>query len=83
MSSFPRMAKIRKWIVGGERGGNGLLYVCLMTWSNKERPQPQSPKACGNVSNIKRGTLPFLVMLLVGRVMNLGNELCFFRTMAK
>lgn len=47
-------------------------------------PPPHSLKALGNVSNIKRGTLTFLVMGLGGvGVMNLGSQLCFFRTLAK
>lgn len=55
----------------GGRGDNGLLYVCLMAWLDKEsspeppqpHPSPHSLEALENVSNIKRGTLTFLVML--------------------
>lgn len=51
----------------GERE-NGLLYVCLMSWSDKESPHPcpHSRKALGIVSNIKRGTLTSLALLWGG-----------------
>lgn len=65
MSSFPITARTGKWIVGGERGDNGLLYVRLMTWSDKDSPRPastprlSSPKALENVSKIKEGNFDF------------------------
>lgn len=81
MSSFPIMERKRKCIVGGKRGDNGLLYVCLMTWSDKQSRRPPAPrclKALENVSNIKRGTLTLLVMLCVwGGGHELGEWIMF------
>lgn len=62
MSSCPIMERKRKCIVGGKRGDNGLLYVCLMTWSDKQSRRPPAPhclKALQNVSNIKEGNFDF------------------------
>ena len=83
VSSFPIMERKRKWIVGGERGYNGLLCVCLMTWSGKESPKgrtPHRPKARGNVSERATSTI---VVMRRERVMNLGSEPCFFKTPTK
>lgn len=70
VSSFPLMARRRKWIMGVDKGDNGLLYVCLKAWPNKERPSLST----GNWKlkcNMKRVTLTSVTLYGVA---NLGSE---------
>lgn len=71
----------------GRGGDNGFLYICLMTGSGKKKvptPTPSLPKGTWKCKQYKEGNFDISSDGAGGvGVMNLGSQLCFFRTLAK